>query len=91
MPQRPQSHNGIEAHCSTMRFAQFRTALRIDAMPETCPYCNGNDHEAACAYPDERKPGCLRDKRLSEADFPEWSKWVRESLNEPSEKSRAEF
>lgn len=33
---------------------------------ETCPVCNGNDREMACAYPSEGKAGCSRDKRLGE-------------------------
>lgn len=33
--------------------------------PSTCPVCNGNDLDAACAYPSERMEGCLRDSRLA--------------------------
>jgi hypothetical protein len=30
---------------------------------QRCPVCNGNDADLPCAYPWERVPGCLRDKR----------------------------
>lgn len=30
-----------------------------------CPACGGNDCDRPCAYPNEGKNGCLRDKRLS--------------------------
>lgn len=30
-----------------------------------CPYCHANDRTAPCAYPNEGKPGCLRDRRLA--------------------------
>lgn len=29
-----------------------------------CTYCGGNDRDMPCAYPSEKKPGCLRDTRL---------------------------
>lgn len=31
----------------------------------TCTRCGGNDAEAPCAYPGEKRQGCLRDKRLA--------------------------
>jgi hypothetical protein len=31
----------------------------------TCRVCGGNDRDAPCAYPGERRPGCLRDVRMA--------------------------
>ena len=31
-----------------------------------CKYCNGNDKNVPCAYPSQKKDGCLRDVRLKE-------------------------
>ncbi|HDR8989780.1 TPA: hypothetical protein QDA93_002387 [Burkholderia vietnamiensis] len=33
----------------------------------SCPVCHGNDADAPCAYPGERKHGCIRDERIARA------------------------
>jgi hypothetical protein len=35
-----------------------------------CSYCGGNDRDMPCAYPSEKKEGCLRDARLQQSDCP---------------------
>lgn len=45
----------------------------VERIQGQCSYCHGNDRDAPCAYPSQRKPGCLRDRRLSlnEEDLPD--------------------
>jgi hypothetical protein len=52
--------------------AGFYAAVRVIARDNAavCVMCNGNDAGMPCAYPGEKKQGCLRDARLTRDALP---------------------